>query len=448
MGFREGVTAEEKRAAHAAARMSEEDNPFFGLLPNTVRVHIPPGKEQESLNAYLDDPNVIYAQPLYLDRPVETTPTDPDWAVLWGMHRINLVHAWDVTTGDPNFTIGIVDSGLNYTHGDLAANVWTNPGEIPGNGIDDDNNQKVDDIHGWNFFANNNDITDGGELHGTHVAGTIGAVGNNATRVAGVNWNCKILMAACRNPATGGLANTPSALAYLLSKRVKVSNHSYVGPYLAPTETLLRNAQAWGPIAVCGAGNDHFDNDISSGYYPASLQLDNVIAVAASGLFDELADFSNYGATSVDLAAPGFSILSTGALPDETQYKEGTSMASPHVAGLIGLIWSRYPSLTWWQMRERILTGVAPIAALNGKVATGGRLDAARSMAVFTQPGSGTGVGFSKDPYRSFSQALSRVPSYGQLYIVPPTSAWSWTSRLDGSPKRIEAWGGPVRIGP
>jgi subtilisin family serine protease len=444
VSFREGTTPEQMQACHGKAKMVRQEASYEGLLPGTFRVSVPPGKEREAIDAYLDDPNVVYAEPMYLPKPTETIPNDPDWP-LWGIRRIDTEHAWDVSTGDPNFKIGIVDSGLNYTHPDVAANVWTNPGEIAGNGIDDDGNGKIDDVRGWNFYLNNNDISDRGIYHGTHVAGIIGAVGNNSTAVVGVNWNCKIVMAACGNPQ-GTLSDTIGAFGYILTNGVKVSNHSYGGyDYSQTAYNMFYRAQQLGHIAVCSAGNDDNDND-SNSHYPDGYALDNIISVGAHDDINLIASFSNYGASSVDLLAPGVDILSLGP-GSGTHRLDGTSMAAPHVTGVIALIWSKFPSLTWQQMRARILTGVETYSQYSDWCATGGRVDATRSMAVFFQVGAGSGNGHQDDPYDDLGDALSDVPLWGQLYIKPGSSHVS-TTRLDGNAKRIAPWGGVVRIAP
>gem|GEM_PF-5770552 len=449
--FRAGSTPEQRQVAHTAARMVRVEHSFGDFLPDTVRVAVPPGQEQESINAYLDDPNVIYAEPVYIHHTLATVPNDPNWLDLWGLEKINMKHAWDVTTGSPDFVIGVVDSGLQWTHNDLIGNVWTNPGEIPNNSIDDDHNGCVDDVHGWHVFRNNGDLQDYLSYHGTHVAGTIGAIGNNSSNVVGVNWKCKILMVGCSDGSAEGLAYTIEAFAYILTNKfgVRVSNHSYGS--LAQSETEFRcfgKAAEMGHIAVCAAGNDTNNNDGPLRMYPASHACDNIISVAASDTSDALSYFSNWGATNVDLAAPGSAIRSTTSLFSGTDVKQGTSMASPHVAGVIGLIWSGFPNLTWQQMRARILSGVTKVEGLSSDVASGGRLDAARSMAVFTQPGIGFGNGHFDDPYRNFNTALQSVPFYGQLYIKVPSSTLSGTGRIGGPPKRISPWGGSLRIGP
>ena len=446
--FRAEAAHAQRQAAHALARMNREERPFGLYLPDTVLAHVAPGRERHAINAYLDNPDVIYAEPVYL---VETSaiPNDPGWIWLWGMSKIRAPDAWDVTTGDPNFTIGVVDSGLNFTHPDLAANVWTNRGEIPGNGIDDDNNGFVDDVRGWHFVNGNNIITDNNPVtHGTHVSGTIGAVGNNSTGVAGVNWRCKILMAACGVTGTRTLGNTAQGLAYLLTNGVKISNHSYGSASFSQTEfAMFSRAQQEGHIAVCAAGNSMSDNDATP-LYPASYALDNIIAVAShDALFDLISTFSNWGATTVDIAAPGSDIVSTvRAYETGIAALDGTSMASPLVTGVIALVWSRYPNLTWQEVRARVLTGGIPVAGLVGKVSSGKRLDAVRPMGVWVQYGTSLGSGTIASPSPSIPDALPLVPSFGHLFVRAPSANFS--GRLGDKPMRIESYGGAVRIGP
>jgi subtilisin family serine protease len=443
------TTVQQRQAAHRTAGASRVENGFGDVLPDTVLVTMPAGRERVAADSYLDNTNVIYAEPVYLAQTAAVIPNDPEWPLQWGMQRIRAEHAWDFAKWDTNFVVGVVDSGLFYDHLDLKNNVWTNPREIPGNNIDDDGNGRVDDTNGWNFYRNDASILDNGTSHGTHVSGIIAAVGDNSKRVVGVNWKCKILMAACGVPGTNTMTNTLQAFSYILTSGVRVSNHSYGGTNYSQTAyDLFLAAQRMGHIAVCAAGNDSSNND-GTPVYPASYQLDNIISVAASSLSDELALFSNYGSNSVDLAAPGFSILSTvAAFPDGTGYKDGTSMAAPHVTGAISLIWSTYPQLTWQEVRARVLTGVTESIGLQSKVASNGRLDVARSMAVVCDPGAGGGgTGVLIDPYRNFSDSLGKVPHFGQLYIKPPIQPWSWTGRIGGHPKRIAPLNGTVRIG-
>ena len=438
--FRDGTLPAKKTAAHAGAGMIRIKH-AFQVLPGTYHITVPPGRELAAVNAYLDDPDVLYAEPIYLAEPQDTTPNDSGWP-LWGMLRINAENAWDVWRGFGDFKIGIVDSGLNYQHSDLAANVWTNPGEIPANGIDDDGNGKIDDVRGWNFADNNNDVMDVNSYHGTHVAGTIGAVGNNGTGVVGLNWFCKLVIAKCGRANETSLFNTTQGLEYLLTNGVKVSNHSYGSTNFTQTQyNMFQRAMQMGHLAICAAGNDGVNMDVQP-FYPAAFDLPNIISVGAIDRFGTLN--YNYGQTNVDLVAPGVEILSTTTGSATTESKNGTSMASPHVAGAVALVWSMFPQLTWQQVRTRIVTGVTPGGYA---VATGGRLDVSRSLAVFVNPHRifPGGVGTADDPFKSFDDGLADVPDYGQLYLQ--NGSLVRTARISSSsPARISPYSGAVRI--
>jgi subtilisin family serine protease len=335
-------------------------------------------------------PEVRYIEPNFMVWADDTFPNDPRFGELWGLHNtgqsggtsdadIDAPAAWDVTRGSGNTVVAVIDSGVNYAHEDLAANMWRNPGEIAGNSVDDDGNGFVDDVYGWEFFQNDNDPADE-HSHGTHVSGTIAGVGNNAVGVVGVNWNAKIMALRFLSPnGSGSTADAVCALNYatMMKNRgvnVRVSNNSWGG---GPFEQVLYDAinanRAAGMIFVAAAGNSNNNND-SNPSYPCSYDLDNVISVAATNRLDQLAGFSNYGATSVDLGAPGVDTLST--VPNGYGLKSGTSMDAPHVAGTIALGWDLAPTVSYQEVRTALLNGVVPIASLADKTVTGGRVNA------------------------------------------------------------------------
>ena len=328
---------------------------------------------------------------------IDTVPNDPSFNELWGMEAIQAPAAWDAHRGSGEIVVGVIDTGVDYNHPDLAANMWTNPGEIPGNGIDDDGNGYVDDIHGWDFAANNNDPMDDNG-HGTHVAGTIGAIGDNGVGVVGVNWNVKIM--ALKFLGSDGSGSTDTAIAaieYAVENGAHLTSNSWGGsafclpPFIpCPTgepndalgQAIVASEQA-GLLFVAAAGNDSSDND-SSKTLPASYNLDSIISVAATTIDEEMASFSNYGATTVDLGAPGQDILSTWLRDAQYQgYRtiSGTSMATPHVAGVAALLWSANPGLDWSDIREKIFDAVDPFPALQGRTVTGGRLNVFEALA-------------------------------------------------------------------
>lgn len=443
--FRNGMNKDAQETIVRAVGGKVADRTLERWLPGTFTLSVKPGTERACINALLDSPDVVYAEPMYVEKPLEI-PNDAGWnnTGMYGMRRIRMPDTWDVTTGDPNYVIGVVDTGLYYQHPDLAANVWTNPGEIAGNGIDDDGNGYVDDVRGWNVALNNNDIMDVNSFHGTHVSGTIGAVGNNGVGVVGVNWKCKIMMARTGIQGQDGLSGTTSGVAYLLANGVKVSNHSYGGSSYSQTAyNMFLQAQNQGMICVCAAGNNGENSDTDP-LYPAAYNLDNIISVARHESNQSLGGSSNYGATTVDLAAPGGGILSTVESPTLFEEKSGTSMASPHVCGVIGLIWSKFPYITWRDMRSRILTGVIHENSYEGKLVSEGRLDAARSMGVFVRYGAAGIDGTKSSPYININTALSHVPTGGHLIIRATTQ--NWTGRLD-KPMYITGYDGIVILG-
>lgn len=338
---------------------------------------------------------VEYAEPDYIYH-LFATPNDTYWSLMWGLHNtgqtvngdagtndadIDAPEAWNLIT-TTTMPIADCDSGLRRTHEDIAGNLWTNPGEIAGNGVDDDGNGYRDDTQGWDFYYNDNDPNDGNG-HGTHTAGTIGAKGNNAKGVAGVNWNCKLVGLRIANNA-GSISSTAAinSINYCVGKGIKVSNHSWGGgSYSSSMYNTINAARSAGHIVVAAAGNGgsdgRGDNNDSIPQYPASYNLDNIIAVAAIDNDWNLATFSNYGATSVDLAAPGVNTASCYKTNNTSYvYMSGTSMATPHVTGVVALVWTRYPSWTYSQVRSRILSSVTPRSNLSGKCVSGGVLNA------------------------------------------------------------------------
>jgi subtilisin family serine protease len=334
-----------------------------------------------------------FAEPDYF-YSIIATPNDTYYGLLWGLNNtgqtvnndpgtsgadIDADLAWDVTTGSSTVVVGMADSGIRRTHEDLGANIWTNPGETAGNKRDDDGNGLVDDTWGWDFWNNDNDPTDDNG-HGTHTAGTVGAVGNNGKGVTGVCWNVRMvaLKIGSRNGSVSSSAGI-SSINYCVNKGIKVSNHSWGGTaYSSAFDTAVTNARNAGHMLVCAAGNSAVNND-STPFYPASYTQDNIISVASIDNDDRLSSFSNYGATRVDLGAPGTNIASTYISRNANNayaYLSGTSMAAPHVTGVAALVWSINPDWTYSQVRSKIMSTVRPAAALSGKTVTGGVLNA------------------------------------------------------------------------
>src|SRR5262245_48095426 len=337
----------------------------------------------EAIGLLNSAPGVEYAEANWIVR-AQYVSDDPSYVGgnLWGMYgdQTNPANGYGSQAGEAwergyigssSVAVGIVDEGIDFNHPDLAGNMWTNPGEIADNGIDDDGNGYADDIHGWDFFNDDATVFDGTpgssvDRHGTHVAGTIGAIGGNATGVAGVAWRVKMISAKFLGPGGGSLSDAVRALDYLTNLKtlygvnVVASNNSWGGGGFSQSlQNAITRAANAGILFVAAAGNDGQNNDVSS-HYPsnystlATAGYDNVIAVAAISSSGNLATFSNYGATKVDLGAPGVNIRSTlpfggyGSL-------SGTSMAAPHVTGAVVIYAAANPNATAEEIRDTIL---------------------------------------------------------------------------------------------
>ncbi|HSG06015.1 MAG TPA: S8 family peptidase, partial [Nitrospiria bacterium] len=295
--------------------------------------------------------------------------------------------------------VASIDSGVDYTHSDLAANIWVNPGEIPGNGVDDDGNGYIDDVHGWDFENNDNDPMDDNG-HGTHTAGTIAGVGNNGLGITGVAWRAAVMpLKFMDSTGSGFSSNAAAALIYAANAGAQISNNSWgcfgrAACFSQTLENAIAYANTLGMTFVTSAGNDGANVDVTVDY-PCTSTQPNVVCVAATDQNDLRPAFSSYGATSVDLGAPGVNILSTvpsGSceLCDSSGYLalNGTSMAGPHVAGAAAVLISRFPGYTHTQIINLILGWVDPVASLAGLTVTGGRLNlnAAVQSSLTTSP--------------------------------------------------------------
>jgi subtilisin family serine protease len=347
---------------------------------------------EEALSRYQGDARIEYIEPdykVYAVQTIQTLPNDPQFSSLWGLNNtgqfygtmdadIDAPEAWNIQTGK-DVLIGVIDSGIDWTHEDLADNIWVNPGEIPDNGIDDDGNGYIDDIRGWDFFNNDNNPMDD-YCHGTHVSGTIAAIGNNGIGVTGVCWSAKLIpLKFMGGFGYGSFSNAILALEYAMVMGAKLTSNSYGGYQFSQAfyDAIKASGDA-GILFIAAAGNDGENTDYFE-HYPSNFDLDNIIAVAATNDDDELTGFSNYGSKSVDLGAPGLNILSTVPGNKYSAFK-GTSMATPHVSGVAALIWSQFPNLTALQVKERILTSVDPVPDLLGKTVSGGRLNAFNAL--------------------------------------------------------------------
>ncbi len=332
---------------------------------------------------------------------------DPESSKLWGLNNqgqvingvagtpdadIDLPEALAHATVQTQVVVGIVDTGIDYNHPDLRDNMWKNPGEIAGNNRDDDGNGFIDDVYGFNFVNNTGNPMDDDE-HGTHVAGTIAASLNNSQGVAGIASGAAKLMAIKFLDANGSgtYANAIRALNYatMMSSRgvnLKVLNNSWGGYGNVPAlEDAVNATNAAGMLFVASAGNESNDNDGEFKAIPASYAASNIISVAATNNLDELASFSNYGATTVDLAAPGVGILSTTP-GNRYQSFNGTSMAAPHVAGALALAWACHPDKTSTEIQDALFGSVDALDSLDGAVATGGRLNVNNLLTALEDP--------------------------------------------------------------
>jgi len=343
-----------------------------------------------AISTYKDFADIEEAQPNFYYHLL-ATPNDTRYTELFGLTKISAPAAWDLSTGSAATVVAIIDTGINYNHQDLAANMWTNTGETNNNNIDDDGNGFVDDYYGYDFRYNDADPLDQNG-HGTHTAGTVGAVGNNGLGVVGVNWNVKLMAIKIYSPSGSDTTSAMLINAYnyvrLMKNRgvnIRITNNSYGGcaeacGYDQATKNALDAMGNAGILNVFAAGNAG-QNIETTPFYPASYTSPSVLSVAASTSTDTRASFSNFGATSVDVAAPGQGILSTYN-SSNTSYASlsGTSMASPHGAGAAALLASYNPNLSVASLKATLMNTVDVLSQWNGVVKTGGRLNVDRAL--------------------------------------------------------------------
>ena len=373
-----------------------------------IRIKLPAGIDySEAVAAMADDSRVAYAEPnlVYTLPEVQhgqeqqqgqeppkdpTNPNDPDFNKLWGLNNdgqtggtagadVSAKEAWAITTGDGSDNgplIAVIDTGIDYTHPDLAANMWTNPGEIPGDGIDNDNNGVIDDVHGYNAFADNGDPMDG-HSHGTHCSGTIAGVGNNGVGVTGVMHDANLM--AVKIFSDAGRTSTDAivrGIMYSAKMGADITSNSWGG---GPRSEAIYDAfKSNDALHVIAAGNSGYDNDKRDNF-PSNYDLDNIVAVAAIDHNDAKARFSQYGAKNVDVSAPGVDIYSTINGGGYASYS-GTSMATPHVSGGAGLIMSQYPEMSNAEIKDRLIFGSDRKEALNDISVSDGRVNFASSL--------------------------------------------------------------------
>ncbi len=403
VGYVAGASAAQRERARgrASARLEERIVAAAADRAEVELVRLPQGKNRDQAVAELQsDPAVAYAEPNYL-LSHQATATDPIFTStnvaqdLWGMYGdasiptntfgSQAAEAWTAgNTGSKGVYVGVIDEGIQFTHPELDGQVWTNPFD-PADSVDNDGNGYVDDIHGWDFDGKNNTIYDGGtrgnlDDHGTHVSGTIGAKANNGQGVVGMNWDVTLISGKFLGRRGGTTANAVKAVDYFTDLKTRhglnivATNNSWGGGgYSQSLFDAIVRANAANILFVAAAGNSGTNNDTTASY-PSNYNVDNVIAVAAIDRTGALASFSQYGATTVDLGAPGVGIWSTTAYNGYSSYS-GTSMATPHVTGAAALYASTHPGLSAAQIKAAILGSTVATASLAGKTVTGGRLN-------------------------------------------------------------------------
>jgi len=393
--FRAGTPRAWQEGAHAGLKAQVLRR--YRSVGNLALVRLPQGMSvEEAVKLYRRDPNVLYAEPDYL-LYADVIPNDTSFSELWGLHNtgqsggtpdadIDAPAAWDLTTGSDTVVVAVIDTGIDYTHEDLAANMLQLEANCS-DGLDNDGNGHIDDCFGLDTFnADSDPMDDNG--HGTHVAGTIGARGNNGVGVVGVNWRVSLL--ACKFVGEGGSGPTSAAIAcldYLADLKqnhgvnLVATNNSWGGGGFSQSlfDAIDAHRQL-GILFIAAAGNDGTDNDASP-HFPSNYYLPNVISVAATDRNDARASFSNFGRRSVHVGAPGSSILSTTppALGDPYSTSSGTSMATPQVTGAAALLKAENPARDWIAIKNLILAGGDTKTSLNATV-TGKRLNAFGAM--------------------------------------------------------------------
>ncbi len=354
------------------AQLSQDPRVEF-LEPDVeFELQVDPSEESSEQSLLSDDGSLARRRPNDLNRRQ------------WGLDNsrgtdIDAPEAWSKTVGANGPIIAVIDTGVDTDHPDLQANLWVNTREIPNNGRDDDGNGVVDDVHGYDAYHDDGTPEDVNG-HGTHCAGILGATGNNGRGITGVNWQTRIMpikiFDKSRDKPKSSLSAMLRGVAYAGNNGARLTSNSWGGP--TRRQSLERAFSSSRAFHVMGAGNDSQDND-EKPFYPASYRTANSVSVAAVTSSGGLSSFSNYGSSSVDLAAPGSSIYST--LPGGRYgSRSGTSMATPHVTGVAGLLLSLAPGLSNGQLRSLLLRGVVPKTSLQGKTVTGGVVNADRSL--------------------------------------------------------------------
>lgn len=353
------------------------------------------GDTLENIASLSAEPGILRVSPNWTVH-AQLLPNDPSFGLLWGMDNngqtggvpgvdVGMESFWDQATDCSNVTVAVIDTGIDYNHPDLASNIWTNPGEIPDNGVDDDGNGFIDDVHGYDFRNHDGDPMDD-HRHGTHVAGTIAAVGNNGTGVSGMCWTAKIMAVKFLSAsASGTISDAIAGIEYAVANGAAILNNSWGGGgFDSGLLAAILDSDAVGTIFTAAAGNNGADIDVSP-FYPAAYDSPNVVSVASIHQDDGLSSFSNYGNNNVDLGAPGSEIYST--LRNGTYgYMSGTSMATPHVSGAAALLWSNFPALSHRQIIQILFQSVAPKDYMVDTSSTDGILNLPNAYALASDP--------------------------------------------------------------
>ncbi len=324
---------------------------------------------ENALKILNDNPAVEIAEPDYI-RECSVAPNDPEFYLQYALQTIDATTSWDHARGNNSVVVGIIDTGIQGTHPDLYDNIWVNPNP--------NEHGYTNDIHGYNFYAKIGGTPTDGNGHGTHVAGIVGAKGNNGVGVSGINWNVSLAWLGAGIGNTSSLSDSAiiEALNYANLHDILITNNSW-GSY-AYSENLKQAIKNYRGLFVASAGNSGINVD-NTPHYPSGYDLPNIISVANTNSSDQLSNTSNYGQSSVDIAAPGTKIYSTH-INSSYAYKSGTSMAAPQVTGVAALLKSKYPNLSTSQIKAAILDGSDPLTQLDGVVATGGRLNAYKAL--------------------------------------------------------------------
>ncbi|TMP76028.1 S8 family serine peptidase [Pseudoalteromonas sp. S1608] len=417
----------------------EIDDNFTSLFSGRLaKFKISGMSAKEAIERLKSHQAIEYVEPDYRVSIANAT-NDPRFEDLWGLNNegqtggtvdadIDAPEAWSISTGSRDVVVGVIDTGVDYSHPDLAANAWVNSGEIAGDGIDNDGNGYIDDVHGINAITDAGDPMDD-EGHGTHVSGTIGASGNNGVGIVGVNHDVSIV--GCKFLAADGTGSTSGAIKcidYMVGLKnsgvnLRVLNNSWGGGgYSQALADAITASEQADILFVAAAGNDAVDNDVNP-HYPSNYENDNVLSIASTDSRDNMSGFSQWGLTSVDMGAPGSAILSTIPGGGYASYS-GTSMATPHVAGAAALVLSVNPDLTTLELKELLMSSGDANAALNGKTVAGTRLNVNQAL-------------IDADPTPGFKLSVSPV---SQQATVGDTVTYTFTI---GS---VAQWDGDVSL--